>query len=240
VQADLVVRAALEPPSRRKHFSVSLAGPPTKPLTRAVSWLVKVKHVIDLQNQIMKLFANLLFLMGLAACSTASVEITPTEVPTIVPTPLSLATYRDTVNKFEVTYSKNDYLLDSYNYPGETVAFLLNVEDLFAGKNLEEVRIAILVNPECRSYTDGYSPSTGVDSISINGISFTKYSERDGTHSYAFDLATYQTMYNENRYEIFSKITEQRLEAFPNLTEYSRPLLETQVNNFIESFRFIE
>ena len=36
VQADLVVRAVLEPPSRRKPFSVSLAGPPTKPLTRAV------------------------------------------------------------------------------------------------------------------------------------------------------------------------------------------------------------
>ena len=36
VQADLVVRAALEPLSRRKHFSVSTAGSPTKPLTRAV------------------------------------------------------------------------------------------------------------------------------------------------------------------------------------------------------------
>ena len=36
VQADLVVRAALEPPFRRGAFSVSTAGPPTKPLTRAV------------------------------------------------------------------------------------------------------------------------------------------------------------------------------------------------------------
>jgi hypothetical protein len=34
--ADLVVRAALELPPRRKPFSVSLAGSPTKPLTRAV------------------------------------------------------------------------------------------------------------------------------------------------------------------------------------------------------------
>jgi hypothetical protein len=42
VQADLVVRAALEPPSRRKPFSVSLAGPPAKPLTLSVGRLIAV------------------------------------------------------------------------------------------------------------------------------------------------------------------------------------------------------
>ena len=41
VQADLVVRAAPEPPSKRKHFPVSLAGSPTKPPTRAVRRLVQ-------------------------------------------------------------------------------------------------------------------------------------------------------------------------------------------------------
>mgnify|MGYP007022265788 CR=1 FL=1 len=34
---DLVVRSAKLAESKRKHFSVSLVGPPTKPLTRAVS-----------------------------------------------------------------------------------------------------------------------------------------------------------------------------------------------------------
>ncbi|HET6595274.1 MAG TPA: hypothetical protein VFG81_06610 [Anaerolineales bacterium] len=36
VQADLVVRAALEPLSGEELFSVSSAGSPTKPLTQAV------------------------------------------------------------------------------------------------------------------------------------------------------------------------------------------------------------
>ena len=34
VQADLAVRTALEPLSRRQHFSVSTFGPPTKPLVQ--------------------------------------------------------------------------------------------------------------------------------------------------------------------------------------------------------------
>jgi hypothetical protein len=41
--ADLVVRAAKKPLYKRKHFSVSLVGSPTKPLTRAVSWLMSDK-----------------------------------------------------------------------------------------------------------------------------------------------------------------------------------------------------
>ena len=42
VQADLVVRAALEPPSRRGPFSVSPAGSPTKPLP--ITALVKCEE----------------------------------------------------------------------------------------------------------------------------------------------------------------------------------------------------
>ncbi len=47
--ADLVVRAVKEPPSQRKHFSVSSAGSPTKPLTPAVGPLHSSFVELDIQ-----------------------------------------------------------------------------------------------------------------------------------------------------------------------------------------------
>lgn len=153
---------------------------------------------------------------------------------------MELAVYQDFTNKFELTYSKSDFQFDSYKYPNVAVDFLLNLEDNFPGKNLEEVRISIAVNPECH-FIGGYSLTAVIENATINGVDFTKYSARDsGSGTNVFETITYQTTHNDNCYEIHTRIREYRLDVFPNLTEYSRSLLDAKVDSLIKTFRFIE
>ena len=154
-------------------------------------------------------------------------------------TPDPLITYQDTVNRFELKYSSEDYSPDPYRYPGENFALLLDVNKLFAGKNLEEVRVNVAVNPECRA---GYSPLTSeIESVTIQGVGFTKYFERDaGTHSNTFEHTTYQTQHARHCYEITVSVREYILDVFPDLTEYSKDLLNSKLDPLIQSFRFLD
>jgi hypothetical protein len=184
----------------------------------------------------MKTFWNIVFLILLAACSPTSEIIVPSKTPSIVPTPTALVVYRDVTNRFELTYSQNDFQIASDKLPCAVVDFLLNLEDDFAGKNLEEVRVSIAVNPECWLTEYGFK-----ESARINGIDFTKYSVRNGgTSTNIFETITYQTTHNGNIYEIRIDIREYRLDSFPELTEYSRTLLDTKVDRLIKTFKFIE
>ena len=188
----------------------------------------------------MKPFYNVVVSIVLAACSVSSEVVTPTKVTSIATTPTALAVYQDVTNKFELTYSKSDFQIDPYKYSGVAVDFLLNLEDNFPGKNLEEVRVSIAVNPECH-FIKVYGAAALVESAIINGISFTKISIRDsGSGINVFETLTYQTTHNGNCYEIHTRIREYRLDRVPNLTEYSRTLLDTKLESLIETFRFLE
>ena len=187
----------------------------------------------------MKAFWNIAFSIVLSACSTSSEIIVPSKNPSIVPTPTALVVYRDVTNKFELSYSQSDFQIASDKYPGVAVDFLLLLDDDFAGKNLEEVRVSIAVNPECQ-FIYGYGMTAVIESATINGISFTKYSARDsGTSTNVFETITYQTTLNGNCYEIHTNIREYVLKVFPDLTEYSRSLLETKLDDLIKTFRLI-
>jgi hypothetical protein len=173
----------------------------------------------------------------LVGCSVSSEVHVPTKVTTLVPTSTARIVYRDATNKFELTYSPSDFEIDSYKYPGIAVDFLLNLEDNFPGKNLEEVRVSIAVNPECH-FVKVYNYA---ERATINGMSFTKIPMRDsGSGTNIFETITYQTTRNEQCYEIHINIREYRLDVFPNLSEYSRALLDTKLNDFVNTFRFIE
>ena len=188
----------------------------------------------------MKFFWGVVVSVVLVSCSASSEVVTPTKVMSIVSTHIELVVYQDVTNKFELTYSQSDFQIDSYRYPGVAVDFLLNLEDNFAGKNLEEVRVNIAVNPECH-FIKTYGPSALVESATINGIPFTKISIRNsGSGTNVFETITYQTTYNDNCYEIHTMIREYRLDRFPNLTEYSRSLLEIKLDNLIGTFKFLE
>jgi hypothetical protein len=188
----------------------------------------------------MKPLLSVLFFMVLAACSPASEVVTSTKASNIVPTSTEIAVYRDTTNKFELTYSRSDFGIDSYRYPGENLGLLLDVENNFSGTNLEEVRVSLAVNPTCQ-YIEGYGSTVYVENAAINGVNFTKYSARDsGSKSNIFETITYQTFHDENCYEIHINIREYSLDRLPDLTEYSRPLLGLKVDSLINSFRFIE
>lgn len=180
---------------------------------------------------------SFVFSLVLVGCSASSKVLSPTKVTIIVPTPTKLVVYQDVKNKFELTYSQGDFQIDSYKYPGVAVDFLLDLEDNFPGKNLEEVRVSIAVNPECH-FIKVYSYA---ESATINGINFTKIPIRDsGSGANIFETITYQTTYNGNCYEIHTNIREYRLDMFPNLTEYSRTLLDTKLDSLIKTFRFLE
>jgi hypothetical protein len=185
----------------------------------------------------MKTFWNIVFSILLAACSPASEIIVPSKIPSIVPTLPAVVVYRDVTNRFELTYSKNDFQIASDKLPCVAVDFLLNLAEDFGGKNLEEVRVSIAVNPDCYFVReDGFK-----ESASINGIDFTKYSERNsGSKSNVFETLTYQTTHNGNNYEIQINIREYRLDRFPDLTEYSRTVLDTKLDSLIKTFKFLE
>lgn len=180
--------------------------------------------------------------MVLVSCSTTPSTVdTPTKAISIVPTPTTeVIVYQDFTNKFELTYSKEDFRIDSHKYPNVVGDFLLNLEKIFPGKNLEEVKVSIAVNPECQ-FIGGYSLTATIENALINGTNFKKYSARDsGSGTNVFETITYQTTHNDNCYEIHTGIREYRLDVFPNLSEYSRSLLDTKVDGLIETFRFIE
>ncbi len=100
--------------------------------------------------------------------------------------------------------------------------------------------MSIAVNPECH-FIKMYGATALVESATINGISFTKISIRDsGSGINVFETITYQTTHNGNCYEIHTRIREYKLDRFPNLTEYSRTLLDTKLDSLIETFRFLE
>jgi len=184
----------------------------------------------------MKAFWSIVFSILLVACSTSSEIIVPSKIPSIVPTPPALVVYRDVTNKFELTYSQRDFQITSSKLSCAAVDFLLNLEEDFAGKNLEEVRVSIAVNPQCYLAEDGFK-----ESARINGIDFTKYSLRNsGSKSNIFETITYQTTHNGNSYEIRIDIREYRLDRFLDLTEYSRTLLDTKVDSLIRTFKFLE
>lgn len=188
----------------------------------------------------MKFFWAVVVSVVLVGCSASSEVLAPTKVTTIVPTPTELAVYQDVTNKFELTYSQSNFQIDSDKYPGVAVDFLLNLEDNFPGQNLEEVRVSIAVNPECH-FIKGYGGTALVESATINGISFKKISIRDsGSGINIFETITYQTTHNGNCYEIHTNIREYRTDRVPNLTEYSRELLDMKVDNLIRTFRFLE
>ena len=188
----------------------------------------------------MKHFWCVVFFVALVACSPSRVVSTPTRTDNIVPTPTELALYRDATDKFELTYSKSDFEIDSYKYPGVAVDFLLNLEANFSGKNLEEVRVSIAVNPECH-FSGGYGLAALIESATINGIGFTKYRARDsGSGTNIFETITYQTTHNGNCYEVHTSIREYRTDRVPNLTEYSRIWLGTKLGILVRSFKFIE
>ena len=197
------------------------------------------KNQIIMKDHPMKAFWTVVVSILLAACSASSEMIVPSKVPSIVPTPTALVVYRDVTNKFELTYSKSDFQIDSYKYPGVVVDFLLNLKDDFTGKNLEEVRVSIAVNPECHFIREGFSAF--IESASINRVDFTKYSARDSaSKSNTFETISYQTFHNELCYEIHTNIREYNLDRFPELTEYSRTLLDTKLDSLIKTFRFLE
>ena len=185
---------------------------------------------------------SIVCLLSLNACiapqpgNTASA---PTVTPSITPAGV-LTTYQDLKNHFELKYSEEDYYPDTYRYPGEAVALLLDVNKLFAGKNLEEVRVNVSVNPTCRSI-DGYSSLTSdIEDVEINGVGFTRYFARDaGTNSNTFEHTTYQTPYAENCYELNVSVREYVLAVFPDLTEYSKDLLNAKLDPLVQSFRFL-
>lgn len=99
----------------------------------------------------------------------------------------------------------------------------------------------IAVNAMCMSI-NGYSPLTSdIEDVIINGVGFTKYSARDaGTHSLTFEHITYQTQQTENCYEITVSIREYVLDVFPDLSEYSKDLLNSRLDPLIHSFRFLD
>ena len=108
--------------------------------------------------------------MSLRACTPPQLvtAVPPSPVTPPMPTPERLVTYQDLMNKFELKYSAEDYYPDEYTYPGEVFALLLDVNEIFAGKNLEEVRVNVSVNPTCRSI-DGYSSLTSdMEDVEIN------------------------------------------------------------------------
>jgi hypothetical protein len=184
-----------------------------------------------------------LFVLCLWSCSPLQAGMATDPPQDISPSATSeaLITYQDVANQFELKYSLEDYSPDPYQYPGENFALLLDVNKLFAGKNLEEVRVNVAVNPKCRS-TAGYSPLTSeIESVIIHGVEFTKYSARDaGTHSNTFEHITYQTQHAEHCYEITVSVREYRLDVFPDLTEYSKDLLNSKLDLVIQSFRFLD
>jgi len=189
-----------------------------------------------LKDHLMKAFWIIVFSILLAACSTSSEIIVPSKIPSIVPIPPALVVYRDVTNGFELTYSQSDFQITSDKLSCAAVDFLLNLEEDFAGKNLEEVRVSIGVNPECYLAEYGFK-----ESARINGIDFTKYSVRNGgTMANIFETITYQTTHNGNIYEIRIDIREYRLDSFPNLTEYSRTLLDTKLDSLIRTFKFLK
>jgi len=194
-----------------------------------------------LKASLMISFWSVAFSIALAACSTPTAVVIPTKGITIVPTPTtSLVMYQDVANKFELTYSKSDFYIEAHKSPDLAVDFLVNIEDNFRGKNLEEVRVSIAVNRECH-FIWGYGATALIESATINGISFTRYSARDSaTSTNVFETITYQTSHHRNCYEIHTSIREYVLEVFPNLTEYSRSLLDTKLDGLIKTFRFIE
>jgi hypothetical protein len=178
--------------------------------------------------------------IALAACSVSTEVVEPTKFVSPVATPLGLVVYRDATNKFELTYSQSDFQIDSYKYSGVVVDFVLNLEDHFPGKNLEEVRVSIAVNPECH-FIKAHSATANVENAMIDGISFTKFAMRDsGSKSNIFETITYQTIHHNSCYEIHINIREYALDRFPNLTEYSRTLLDMKLNDLVTTFRFIE
>lgn len=157
-----------------------------------------------------------------------------------VPTQDTFVTYQDLQNKFELKYSAEDYSPDSYKYPGEAFALLLDVNTIFVGNNLEGVRVNVAANPVCLSL-DGYGLTASIEDVSINGIDFTKYSERDaGTHSLTFEHTTYQTQHAHRCYEITVSVREYLLDVSPNLTEYSKDLLTSKLDPLIQTFRFLD
>jgi hypothetical protein len=188
----------------------------------------------------MKFFWNVVFSAVLASCLASSDAATPIKVMRTIPAPTELAVYRDVTNKFELTYSRSDFQIDSYQYPGVAVDFLLNLEDNFPGKNLEEVSVSIAANPECH-FIKVYGATAFIEDATINGISFKKISIRDsGSGINIFETITYQTTHKGNCYEIHTSIREYRTDRVPNLTEYSRTLLDKKVDALVETFRFIE
>jgi len=180
--------------------------------------------------------------MSLHACTppelVTAVPQSPVTPP--MPTPEGLITYQDLMNKFELKYSAEDYYRDEYTYPGEAFALVLDINEIFAGKNLEEVRVNVSVNPACRSM-EGYSPLTSdIEPVKINGVDFTKYSSRDaGTNTMVFEHTTYQAQYAENCYELNIRVREYVLTVFPDLAEYSHDLLNAKLDPLIQSFRFL-
>jgi hypothetical protein len=85
VQADLVVRAALEPPSRRRHFPVSLAGSPTKPLTRAVGrWLRRINIKAVEKIELMKNVLTFLLVIALVGCNKPAEVLRIENIPSRV------------------------------------------------------------------------------------------------------------------------------------------------------------
>ena len=186
----------------------------------------------------MKRFWGILLISGLGACSPLPAAITPIQTVNIAPTDSEFTTYRDVANQFEMTYSKSDFEIDPYKDPEDTLSLLLNVQENFDGQNLEEVRVSIGVNSDC-NYIQGHGLTASVEALSIKGIDFTKYSTRDsGSSTNIFETITYATIHNNKCYEIHISIREYRLDAFPNLTEYSRGLLDTKLERLIASFKF--
>lgn len=181
--------------------------------------------------------------MSLCACTpshpgSASPQST---VATPFPALENLLTYQDLTNKFELKYSEEDYFPDEYKDSGEVFALWLDVNKIFIGKNLEEVRVNVSVNPECRS-VNGYSVLTSdIEDVEINGVGFTKYFSRDaGTNSTTFEHTTYQTQYAKNCYELNVDVREYVLTVFPDLTEYSKDLLNAKLDPLVQSFRFLD
>jgi len=182
----------------------------------------------------------------LAACIpvTGSESPLPTLLPPETSTPLvqenNLVTYRDTKNKFEITYSKDIFTPDIENSSADLLVLVLDIGKLFAGKNLENVAVRISASPFCR-YKDIYYENTFTGEETLNNINFSVYSTRDaGTFSNVFETLTYQTYHNDLCYEIHLNIREYSLTAFPDVSEYDPEVIIIEFKNLLGTFKFIE
>ena len=187
-----------------------------------------------------------MIIFWLAACTSAIAQGTPyaTLLPLETATPLvqenNNVTYPNMKNRFEITYSKDDFIPDTENSNADLLLLVMNIEKNFPGKNLENVNVSISASPICR-YKDIYYENTFLGEETVNSINFSIYSTRDaGTFSNTFETLTYQTYRNGLCYEIHLNIREYTLQAFPELSEYNRELLNTEFKNLLNAFKLIE